>query len=68
MSQWTHVNGNIRFDCLGDCSYPKNPQWTAGVTEELKRLLGKIIRFDSPSDDWNAGTPLPIGSEGKHRV
>lgn len=55
MSQWTHVHGCIRFDCLR----------RLGVSDKrfkkiIENLLGKIVQFDDVSYE----TTLPCGSEG----
>jgi len=56
MSQWTHVNGAIRYDRL------------RGLTElndldEIKKLLGNTVEWNSSEYEWK-NCNVPIGSEG----
>lgn len=53
MSQWTHINGNFRFDHLPISS-------DIGIEKELKLVFGRISTFE---DDWDADG-IPTGSEG----
>ena len=62
MSQWTHVNGNIRFDYL-----PISPG--LGIIEELKSVFGEIISYDhvgffGENHESCPSSNIPCGSEG----
>ena len=62
MSQWTHVNGNIRFDYL---PIGKDKDFEC----EIKKVLGEIIDYDHVGlfgeDHPNCPTShIPCGSEG----
>lgn len=59
MSNWTHVAGIVRVDCLH------------GLSDEpdLKQVFGKEIHFDSSAEEWDdyhdhPEKYLPAGSEG----
>lgn len=59
MSQWTHVCGCIRVDCL---DHEK-------VNSRIEEILGKILYFESPMWEWelqdsNPELYTPTGSEG----
>ena len=52
MSQWTHVAGTIRIDCL----------FHEGVAEQIKNVLGRTWEYD---DDVDPDIEYaPYGSEG----
>lgn len=59
MSNWTHVAGIIRVDCIH------------GMSDEpdFNQVFGKEIHFGSPSEEWDnydehPNEYLPAGSEG----
>ena len=59
MSQWTHVCGCIRIDCL---SHEK-------MQERMQNALGKILMWESPMEMWDEADVhperyTPYGSEG----
>lgn len=58
MSQWTHINGNVRLDAFGSLDE---------MEKELKDLLGPQTRDEGSLEDAerNIGKyKLPLGSEG----
>lgn len=64
MSNWTHVAGIIRVDGIIESSDMGN---------EIKRIIGKEVHFDSSMDEWNdfdrnPEEYLPCGSEGTLRM
>lgn len=64
MSNWTHVAGIIRVDGIIGSSDMGN---------EIKRIIGKEVHFDSSMDEWNdfdrnPKEYLPCGSEGTLRM
>ena len=59
MSQWTHVCGCIRIECIDHGS----------VNSKIEEILGKILRYGSPMEEWelqdsNPDLYTPTGSEG----
>lgn len=64
MSNWTHVAGIIRVDGIIESSDMGN---------DIKRIIGKEVHFDSSMDEWNdfdrnPEEYLPCGSEGTLRM
>ena len=57
MSQWTHVNGAIRFDALRMEGIPFNK------IEDYEKLLGNTVSFKGPKSAWDKCN-VPTGSEG----
>ena len=57
MSQWTHINGAIRFDAVRMVGMPFNK------IEEVKKLLGNTASFED-SDIVCDNCTVPSGSEG----
>lgn len=57
MSQWTHVNGSIRFDALRIEGMPFN------TAKEIEELLGNTATFEDSEDVWDKCN-VPHGSEG----
>lgn len=57
MSEWTHINGIIRFDGV---VFDEN---SSELLHKLEGILGHTCRYDSPKEDWDACT-VPCGSEG----
>jgi hypothetical protein len=57
MSQWTHVNGAIRYDALRIEGMPFN------TLESYKELLGNTASFDDDEKAWDKCN-VPSGSEG----
>jgi len=57
MSQWTHVNGAIRFDALRVAGMPFN------TIESYKKLLGNTFSYEDDEEDWDKCN-VPCGSEG----
>lgn len=55
MSQWTHVCGCIRVDCLR-----LSPEYTKAEKEKLEKVLGNIVNYGDESYE----TTIPCGSEG----
>ncbi len=55
MSQWTHVNGNIRFDALR--LTPNEDR------KRLELLMGKTCSCEDAESKWDECT-VPCGSEG----
>ena len=60
MSQWTHVNGSIRFDALRMQGMP------FARIEDIKALMGNTWDFDDDEATCEACT-VPEGSEGSLR-
>lgn len=60
MSRWTHVAGIFRVDYfrVGD------PDELEVLKKNIKEVLGPMVRWGDPSEVWEKGTKLPIGSEG----
>lgn len=61
MSQWTHVNGNIRIDCLGG-SHEE-------IKQNLKEILGAVKNYDHVGmlgENYSECpvSGIPCGSEG----
>ena len=59
MSQWTHVCGCIRVDCLDH----------KRVNSRIKEVLGKILQYENPMGAWEEQENhpelyTPTGSEG----
>lgn len=59
MSQWTHVCGCIRIDCLDH----------ENMQERIQNALGKILKWESPSEMWDEAEDYPerytpTGGEG----
>ncbi len=57
MSQWTHVNGNIRIDTLRMQGMP------LCRIEDVKAHMGKTFTYDDPAEKWDE-CDVPGGSEG----
>jgi hypothetical protein len=57
MSQWTHVNGNIRIDSFGFLFQDKKLN---SAKHQIERILGPMSTWEEPNDKCT----LPIGSEG----
>ena len=57
MSQWTHVNGAIRYDALRIEGMPFN------TLESYKTLLGNTASFEDDEEAWDKCN-VPTGSEG----
>lgn len=57
MSQWTHVNGAIRYDAL------RMPGMPFSTLEEIKTLLGNTVSFEDDEEVWDKCN-VPCGSEG----
>lgn len=63
MSNWTHVNGIFRIDCIR--CLQEDP--------DFKEIFGKQCLFDDPNELWNEKNEhperfLPSGSEGTCRI
>lgn len=56
MSQWTHVNGSIRFDALRIEGMPFN------TVAKIKELLGNTALFEDSKEVWDKCN-VPFGSE-----
>lgn len=64
MSQWSHVNGNIRIDCFGGTEENLDD-----LRKEIISLLGEIKTYDHVGlfGKWHRECPkshIPCGSEG----
>ena len=57
MSQWTHVNGNIRIDYI-------RLSEEDSLIGKIKEIFGKEILWGDGEKAWDEGTKLPCGSEG----
>ena len=57
MSQWTHVNGAIRYDSLRIADVPFNK------LEDFKQLLGNTCSYEDDEEIWSKCN-VPCGSEG----
>ena len=57
MSQWTHVNGSIRFNALRMQGMP------FASIEDIKEYMGKTFSYDDNESTWDA-CDVPSGSEG----
>lgn len=57
MSQWTHVNGSIRYDSVRQIGYGFQS------AHDLKEFLGPEARYDDSEEIWQKST-IPCGSEG----
>lgn len=60
MSRWTHVAGIFRVDFLR----MGEPGELEALKENIKEILGPIIRWGDDEEVWSKGTTLPMGSEG----
>jgi len=59
MSQWTHVNGAIRYDALRIPGLD-TPFYSQA---EVKEFLGNTASYDDPIEAWD-NCNVPCGSEG----
>lgn len=64
MSQWTQVSGSIRLDSYSFFEDKKVAD--ENVRTHLSNRLGKIVKYDSPREDWDLPETetTPMGSEG----
>jgi hypothetical protein len=57
MSQWTHVNGQVRIDALPSALISFDRE------KEIRKIFGNTCTFEHDEDVWSKCT-VPCGSEG----